>query len=114
MTTTREAGLPFSSAGVGERELDRLLDPARFYRHPQDVVRDEGLDASEKRAILSSWASDACAVASTPTLRKPPGLAAPVPFDAIMAALQALDRQLSRGPFKAAPQSTRRLASLQH
>jgi hypothetical protein len=53
--------------------LDRLLSPARHFRHPEDVLNDDTLDLQEKRAILSSWASDACAVESVPALRRPPG-----------------------------------------
>lgn len=34
--------------------LDRLLSPTRHYRHPEDVLRDDTLGRSEKRAILSS------------------------------------------------------------
>jgi hypothetical protein len=71
--------------------LDRLIHPARFFSHPEEVLRDDTLDVQEKRAILSSWASDACAVESIPALRKPPGAAAPVSFDAIMDALRHLD-----------------------
>ena len=43
-------------------DIDALLHPARAFAHPMDVVRDEDLTLYEKRAILSSWASDACAV----------------------------------------------------
>jgi len=43
-------------------ELDSLLHPASAFDHPQDVVRDPDLTTEEKRAILSSWASDSCAV----------------------------------------------------
>src|SRR5690606_9304350 len=75
--------------------LDRLLSPARHYRHPEDVLRDDTLEHSEKRAILPSWASDACAVESMPTLRQPPGVHKPVAFDAIMDALRRLDRDTS-------------------
>ena len=71
--------------------LDRLMSPAAHYRHPDDVLRDPALERDEKRAILSSWASDACAVESMPSLRQPPGAARPVPFDAIMDALRRLD-----------------------
>jgi len=71
--------------------LDRLLSPARHYRHPEDVLRDDTLERSEKRAILSSWASDACAVESMPALRQPPGAESPIPFDVIMDALRRLD-----------------------
>lgn len=68
-----------------------LLSPARHYSHPDDVLRDGTLDRHEKRAILSSWASDACAVESMPALRQPPGAAKPVAFDVIMDALGRLD-----------------------
>ncbi|MER9826188.1 hypothetical protein NKJ50_30620 [Mesorhizobium sp. M0115] len=58
--------------------LDRLLHPARHFERPQDVLTDATLDVQEKRAILSSWASDACAVESVPALRMPPGATEPV------------------------------------
>ena len=72
-------------------ELDALLHPARAFSHPLDVVNDPDLTLNEKRAILSSWASDACAVESAPALRH--GRSAPVEFDDIMDALRTLDRQ---------------------
>jgi hypothetical protein len=72
-------------------ELDRLLSPASHFNHPNDVLKDETLDLSEKRAILSSWASDACAVEALPALRQPPGAKQPVSFDQIMEALCRLD-----------------------
>lgn len=50
-------------------DLDALLHPARAFAHPMDVVRDPDLTLNEKRAILSSWASDACAVEAAPELR---------------------------------------------
>nr|WP_295463164.1 hypothetical protein [Mesorhizobium sp.] len=71
--------------------LDRLLSPGRHFDHPHDVLRDGTLDLAEKRAILSSWASDACAVESMPALRKPPGARQPISFDSIMDALRRLD-----------------------
>jgi len=72
--------------------LDRLLSPARYFRHPDDVLNDDALDIQEKRAILSSWASDACAVESVPALRRPPGTEQPISFDQIMDALCRLDK----------------------
>jgi hypothetical protein len=57
----------------------------------QDVLAGETLDVVEKRATLSSWASDDFAVVSVPALRKPPGAKAPIAFEEIMDALQALD-----------------------
>jgi hypothetical protein len=78
--------------------LDRLLSPARHFRHPDEVVEDETLDLQEKRAILSSWASDACAVDSVPALRRPPGAEQSVSFDKIMDALCRLDRTAGPSP----------------
>ena len=72
-------------------ELDRLLQPARHFSHPREVVEDQTLSPTEKRAILSSWASDACAVESIPSLRQMPGSPAAVTFDEVMDALQQLD-----------------------
>ena len=43
-------------------DLDELLHPAQAFDHPRDVVNDADLTLGEKRAILASWASDACAV----------------------------------------------------
>jgi hypothetical protein len=73
-------------------DLDTLLHPANAFARPADVVKDLDLTLSEKRAILASWASDACAVEAVPALRKPPG-SAPVRFDDIMDALRELDRR---------------------
>jgi hypothetical protein len=55
------------------------------------VLNDPDLTKYEKRAILSSWASDACAVENTPGVRQPPGTAKPVSLDEIIDALCALD-----------------------
>ena len=73
-------------------DLDELLHPANAFAHPSEVVNDPDLTLSEKRAILASWASDACAVEAAPALRRPPGNR-PIPFDDIMEALRELDRQ---------------------
>jgi hypothetical protein len=73
--------------------LDRLLAPARHFKHPDEVLNDKTIDLQEKRAILSSWASDACAVESMPALRQPPGRSEPVSFDQIMDALRRLDEE---------------------
>jgi hypothetical protein len=71
--------------------LDALLHPAAAYSRPADVMRDTDLTTNEKRAILASWASDACAVEATPSLRCAPGGAANVTIDEILDALRALD-----------------------
>jgi hypothetical protein len=75
-------------------EIDKLLHPARAFSHPMDVVRDTDLTLYEKRAILSSWASDACAVADFPEFRQ--SGAALVKFDDVMDALRSLDSELER------------------
>jgi hypothetical protein len=75
-------------------DLDTLLHSAGAFAHPVDVVHDPDLTLKEKRAILASWASDACAVVAAPVLRKAPGAARPVSFDDVMDALRLLDRQL--------------------
>lgn len=83
--------IPSIAPETTDLSLDRLLFPARFFSHPDDVITDDQLDIQEKRAILASWASDACAVESIPALRKPPGVASPMTFDDVMDALRRLD-----------------------
>ena len=104
-------------------ELDRLLHPGRFYERPADVLVDAALTPSERRAILSAWASDACAVDSAPAMRHAPFASQPVTFDEIMDALVALDRpaappmkvwsrQKPRGPWrKGIPSTIKRAAA---
>jgi hypothetical protein len=74
-------------------DLDDLLHPAQAFSHPSDVVNDPDLTLNEKRAILASWASDACAIKSAPTLRRVPNGGVPVGFDDVMDALRTLDKQ---------------------
>ena len=50
-------------------DIDALLRPSRALRHPLDVVRDTDMTVAEKRSVLASWASDACAIESNPALR---------------------------------------------
>src|SRR5256714_9169794 len=85
----RELGL--GSHDDFDLDLNALLHPASAFDHPRDVLNDPDLTRAEKRAILSSWASDACAIASAPGLRHPPGAKQPVTFDDIIDALRALD-----------------------
>lgn len=73
-------------------ELGKLLHPAQAFEHPRDVVEDPDLTVNEKRAILASWASDACAVEAVPALRRPPGSQQVVKIDEILDALRALDK----------------------
>ena len=64
--------------------LGALKGPDELVTHPQ-------LEPEVKRAILASWASDACAVRSNPALRKPPELPSPVPVQDVLTALKRLD-----------------------
>jgi hypothetical protein len=73
-------------------DLDALLHPASAFAHPIDVVRDPDLTLNEKRAILASWASDACAVAAAPELRVNT-FGNVVRWDDIMDALRTLDKE---------------------
>ena len=72
-------------------DLNELLHPADAFGHPSKVVGDPDLTLNEKRAILSSWASDACALEAAPALREIPR-GKVVRFDDIMDALRSLDR----------------------
>ena len=78
-------------------ELDRLLHPAGAFRTPMEVVDDPDMTVQEKRAILASWASDACAVEAAPELRSPPS-APVIRFDDIMMALKRLDGEAADKP----------------
>jgi len=91
----------------GKFDLDALLHPAKAFAHPMDVVRDPDLTLAEKRAILASWASDACAVEAAPELRSIAS-GAFVRWDGIMDALRALDEE--SGYFKPLPHYKRVLA----
>lgn len=71
-------------------DLTSFLHPAGAFSAPMDVVRDPDLTVQEKRAILASWASDACAVKASPELRQPTS-ARLIGFDDIMDALKQLD-----------------------
>jgi hypothetical protein len=71
-------------------DLNALLHPARAFAHPMDVVRDSDLTLNEKRAILASWASDACAIEAAPELRVN-NSGNVIRWDDIMDALRTLD-----------------------
>jgi hypothetical protein len=77
-------------------DLKPILQPASCFANPMEVVNDRVLSLAEKRAILSSWASDACAVEAMPALRQVPGAPSPTTFDEIMDALELLDREWRR------------------
>ena len=80
-----------------EFTLDQFLHPAKAFASPAHVVGDSDMTLAEKRAILASWASDACAVEASPELREP-SAGQTVKYDEIMEALRSLDAQVDRQP----------------
>ena len=96
---TSEQLIQFQGLGAA---LERWLRPAVGFTHPSDVLKDPHLDLADKRAILSSWASDASAVQDEPQLRWLLGTAEPVPLDDIRDALARLDRWERRPPARSA------------
>jgi len=87
----KQNGLPHSQ--LRERfDINALLHPATAFASPADVVHDPDMTLNEKRAILASWASDACALESAPDLREPTE-GRIVRFDDIMDALKQLDAE---------------------
>jgi hypothetical protein len=80
-------------------DLNDLLHPAQAFESPAAVLEDPDLTVSEKRAILASWASDACAVEAAPDLRAAPA-GRVVRFDEIMEALRALDKEVNGASYR--------------
>jgi hypothetical protein len=72
-------------------DLNVILHPGSVFDHPRDVLADATLSRAEKRAILASWASDAAALRSWPSLRELPGTKKAVSIDEILEALSMLD-----------------------
>jgi hypothetical protein len=81
-------------------DIGRMLQPANAFADPMAVVDDQDLTLTEKRAILSSWASDARSVESV--LNRAEGV---VRLDDVMAALKELDRRY--GDLKSRPRYRR-------
>jgi hypothetical protein len=71
-------------------DIDALLHPSKAFRHPLDVVRDTDMTVAEKRSVLASWPSDACAIEYNPALRAS-ATGNVVSYDDIIDALQSLD-----------------------
>jgi hypothetical protein len=84
---------------LGEWDLNDLLHPAQAFESPAAVLTDPDLTVNEKRAILASWASDACAVEAAPDLRAAPS-GRIVRFDEIMEALRALDKEVNGANYR--------------
>ena len=77
---------------IANLELDDLLHPASAFDRPADVVGDPDLTLNEKRAILASWASDACAEDAAPDSRCAPRKRS-ASYDDVMDALRGLDKR---------------------
>jgi hypothetical protein len=75
------------------------------FSFPHEVVDDPSLSLSQKRAVLSEWASDSCAIESFPVLRLLPGTNFPVTFSAIMDARAYLDRKYGEDQDQARPET---------
>jgi hypothetical protein len=82
-------------------DMAAVLHPADAFGHPMNVVDDCDLTSYEKRAILSSWAANACGVPE-PTQ---PGQAAGASSDDILDALRLLESEseLEAGQSKGPP-----------
>jgi len=78
-------------------EVEALFHPGQAFDHPEQVVDDPDLTLNEKRAILASWASDACAIETAPALRQVPGSGQVVSIDDILEALRRLDKEAGEG-----------------
>jgi hypothetical protein len=72
--------------------MEALLHPAGAFAHPMDVVDDCDLTSYEKRAILLSWAADACAVQGSGR----PVHDSAVSFDDIIDALHLVESEPQR------------------
>jgi len=70
-------------------EMSKLLHPSEAFVHPMDVVEDCDLTSYEKKAILSSWAADVCAVKDGAELNRT--IDGAVGFDDIVDALRVLE-----------------------
>ena len=79
-------------------DFTSLLQPALHHQSPSAVLNDPDLEPFEKRAILSSWASDLYAVESRPWLREIPGVRGQLRLSDILEALRALDGEDEPAP----------------
>lgn len=78
---------------------DWPVAPAFALQHPNEVLEHPALTDAEKRAILASWASDACAVENAPSLRQVES-GARVPVSEVLQALLSLDDRAADAAFR--------------
>jgi hypothetical protein len=87
-----------SQADRTVNNVEPLFHPVSHYDSPDDLLDDARLSTDEKRAILSSWASDMYVVESEPTLREIPGIPHRLRLEDILAALKQLDADTDPPP----------------
>jgi hypothetical protein len=56
LMTSREEAI---MVDVSKLKIDKIEHPATFYATPDDIVKDNGLSAEEKKKALNSWEQDA-------------------------------------------------------
>lgn len=102
MTSRRRKTSKRGSNGpdVGGVDIGRMLQPGNAFANPMAVVDDQDLTLTEKRAILSSWASDARSVESV--LNRTQGA---IRLEDVMDALKELDDRY--GDLKSRPRYRR-------
>lgn len=89
-----------TSSLTASAAFGRVLRPAIGFNRPSDVLKDPDLRFEDRRAILSSWASDGCAVPDRPYVRWMPGSLDPVPVDEVLEALYRLERSPGGEPLQ--------------
>ena len=83
------ARLPRIAGRTTTLDMAAMLHPADAFAHPMDVVDEYDLTTYEKRAILSSWAAEACAVPELGRLDRNNA----VSFDDILDALHLVESE---------------------
>lgn len=116
METYRTGSGPMNPTGTQLASFEAwqaLVAPGDVFRRPREVLSHPKLTRGDKRAILASWASDACAMESAPGLRCLTGSRAePVPVDAVLSALAQLDDESAAPATQERGKRPRRLAKL--
>ncbi|WP_339159289.1 hypothetical protein [Methylobacterium bullatum] len=88
---------PAATQSASFEAWQAVVAPGDVFRHPREVLAHPLLNREEKRTILASWVSDACALENAPGLRCLTGARAePVTVEALLAALAELDGGASR------------------
>jgi hypothetical protein len=100
--TSKPGNTKPGNSGLNALDIGRLLQPANAFANPMAVVEDQDLTLTEKRAILSAWASDVRG--AEPTLN-PCETTRPVRIDDVMDALKELDYRY--GALKSRPRYRR-------